>query len=165
MRARLAGCREGALSYLWLHGASWLLLPPRCLDSSTRLPWTALWNRRGSCDGQISAPSLQLGAHRIAQGALLCQAARPGLESQPRGPSRAQPASEAETPEGAAGAGRRGGRAGHTGQPQPRPTGSRLRLEGRVAASRKKPADSNNMKFSGNSTCHCALVQLTDLQH
>ena len=105
--ARWAGCREGALSYLWLRGASWLLLPPRCLDSSTRLPWTALWNRRGSCDGQISAPSLRLGAHRVAQGALLCQAARPGLESQPRGPSRAQPASEAETPEGAAGAGRR----------------------------------------------------------
>ena len=44
MPARWAGCREGALSYFWLHRASWLLLPPRCLDSSTRLPWTAQWN-------------------------------------------------------------------------------------------------------------------------
>ena len=66
MRARWAGCREGALSYFWLHRASWLLLPPRCLDRSMRLPWTAQWNCWGSCDGQISAPSLRLGAHRVA---------------------------------------------------------------------------------------------------
>ena len=83
------------------------------LDSPVEPP-RVLWQA-----GLCSKPPLS--AHHVAQGALLCQAARPGLESQPCGPSSAQPASEAETPEGAAGAGHRGGQAGHTGQPQPRP--------------------------------------------
>lgn len=59
MRAHLARCRQGALSYLWLHRAFWLLFLPLCLDRSMRLLWTALGNRRGSCDRQISAPNLR----------------------------------------------------------------------------------------------------------